>query len=183
MPPHLQTTLITVALMAWVMWRRARSLIGRQPIRRKRMIARIAVYGVLACLLALSGLQNLRLLEGLLGGIVVGAALGLLGLRLSRFERGADGGDYYVPNPWLGGLLAVLLVGRLAWRFSVMMPAMTGTAAPTAGTIHGAPPLGNSPLTLLVFGLLIGYYLAYYAGLLIHHRRFQREQLPPLPMA
>lgn len=183
MPPHLQTTLITVALMAWVMWRRARSLIGRQPIHRKRMIYRIAVYGVVAALLALSGLHDLRLLEGLLGGMVVGAALGLLGLRLSRFERGADGGDYYVPNPWLGGLLAVLLVGRLAWRFSAMVPAMTAAATPAAGAAHGAPPLGNSPLTLLVFGLLIGYYLTYYAGLLIHHRRFQQEQVPPLPTA
>jgi hypothetical protein len=34
-----------------------------------------------------------------------------------------------------------------------------------------------SPLTMLVVGVLVGYYLVYYSGLLIHHRRFQ--QTPP----
>jgi len=28
---------------------------------------------------------------------------------------------------------------------------------------------------MLVIGLLIGYYIAYFSGLLIHHRRFQRS--------
>ena len=32
----------------------------------------------------------------------------------------------------------------------------------------------SSPLTMLVVGLLFGYYIAYYSGLLIHHRRFQQ---------
>lgn len=35
----------------------------------------------------------------------------------------------------------------------------------------------SSPLTMLVIGLLIGYYLVYFSGLLIHHRRFQRAGL------
>jgi hypothetical protein len=30
---------------------------------------------------------------------------------------------------------------------------------------------------MLLFGLLIGYYIAYFIGLLIHHRRFQQSQL------
>jgi hypothetical protein len=29
----------------------------------------------------------------------------------------------------------------------------------------------RSPLTMAMLGLLLGYYIAYYAGLLIHHRR------------
>jgi hypothetical protein len=30
---------------------------------------------------------------------------------------------------------------------------------------------------MLVIGVLVGYYLVYYSGLLIHHRRFQQAQL------
>ena len=37
-------------------------------------------------------------------------------------------------------------------------------------------PMGyaSSPLTMLVIGLLVGYYIAYYSGVLVHHRRFLR---------
>ena len=167
MTPQMVAPLVMVPLMALAVWRRARTQFGRQPVRRGRMLARITIFAALGLLIAASGLHAPRLLEGLLGGVLAGAALGLLGLRLTRFERGPDGADFYLPNPWIGGLLMVLLVGRLAWRFMQVMP---GSAY--AGT---APQLGQSPLTLLVLGLMIGYYLCYFGGLLVHHRRFQRD--------
>jgi hypothetical protein len=170
--PHTTTLLVMIPVMALVIWRRVRSHFGRQPIRRKRMITRIAIFAALGALMALGGLHNPRLLEGLLGGVLLGAALGLLGLRLTRFERAADGSDGYIPSPWIGGLLTALLIGRLGYRFLVVMPQMAQVDA----SAHTLPGIGNSPLTLLVFGLLVGYYVAYYAGLLIHHRRFEREQ-------
>lgn len=172
MTPHTTSLLIMIPLMALVVWRRARTHFGRQPVRRKRMIARIAIFGLIGALMALGGLHNIRLLEGLLGGVLIGAVLGLVGLQLTRFERAEDGSDGYVPNPWIGALLTALLVGRLAWRFLVVMPQMQH---PEHGA-HAVPAIGNSPFTLLVFGLLVGYYVAYYTGLLIHHRHFERQQ-------
>lgn len=171
MTPQMVMPLIMVPLMAFAIWRRVRSQFGRQPIRRKRMLVRIAIFSVIGVLIALGSLHNLRLLEGLLGGVIAGAALGLLGLRLTRFERGVDGADVYLPSPWIGGVLTALLIGRLAWRYPAMMAQMQGQAAE-----HAGPAFGNSPLTLLVFGLMIGYYIAYFTGLLIHHRRFERAQ-------
>ncbi len=94
-----------------------------------------------------------------------------MGLRLTRFERDANGADTYLPNPWIGGLLTVLLVARLGWRYMVLMPQLQDPAMANA-----APAFGNSPLTFAVFGLLIGYYITYFAGLLVHHRRFERTQ-------
>jgi uncharacterized membrane protein (DUF106 family) len=45
--------------------------------------------------------------------------------------------------------------------------------------IYPMQPMGytSSPLTMLVIGLLVGYYIAYFSGLLIHHRRFQQAQV------
>ncbi|MFC5742453.1 DUF1453 domain-containing protein [Dyella tabacisoli] len=174
MTPHLLVPAMMIPLMAFAIWRRVRSHFGPQPIRRKRMIARIVILSVLGGLSGLAGLQDIRLLEGLLGGVLAGSVLGFAGVRLTRFERDANGADAYIPNPWIGGALTVLLVSRLAWRFLVTLPQMQDSAAASS-----APPFGNSPLTLLVFGLMIGYYVVYYAGLMIHHRRFERAQLLP----
>ena len=172
MPAHLTNFLIMLPLLAWIVWRRVGRSFGRQPIRRKQMIARIVVFAVIGCLLALAGLHDIRLAEGLLGGVLIGGAIGLLGLRLTRFEADPVRGDCYVPNPWIGALLTVLLLGRLAYRFMVMWQS-SAAAAPDAG--FQAQPY--SPLTMLLIGLLVGYYIAYFIGLLIHHRRFQRAQL------
>ncbi|WP_130619046.1 DUF1453 domain-containing protein [Dyella amyloliquefaciens] len=162
---------LMIPLMAFGIWRRVRGSFGRQPVRRKRMIGRITFFTLIGGLIALGGMHNVRLLEGLLGGVLVGVALGTVGLRLTRFERDASGNDLYIPNAWIGGILTVLLVGRLAWRFMVLMPQMQDPAM-----THSAPTFGNSPLTLAIFGLIIGYYICYFTGLLVHHRRFERTQ-------
>lgn len=170
MSPQL-VPVIMAPLMALAVYRRVRGSFGAQPIRRKRMIARIVILSVVGCLVGLAGIYNIQMLVGLLGGAALGAALGLVGLRLTSFSRNAQGEDIYLPNPWIGGALTVLLIGRLAWRFLYVLPQM-GDAA-----MAHAPPMGNSQLTFLVLGLTVGYYIAYCAGLLIHHRRFQRGEL------
>jgi hypothetical protein len=173
MTPQMVMPLVMVPIMVFAVWRRVRRTFGPQPIQRKRMMVRLGFLALVGLLVASSGLADMRLLEGLLGGLAVGAALGALGIKLTRFERNAVGADVYIPNPWIGGALTALLLGRLIWRFFVLETTVGATAAPAA------PQFGNSPLTLLVFGLTIGYYVAYYIGLLIHHRRFERTQPAP----
>ena len=169
--PSAISIIFTVPLMAFAVYRRVRGSFGRQPIRTKRMTVRVAIFAVVIGLMMLSGLQDIRLAEGALGGVVAGGALAIvLGLRLTRFEIGGDGADCYIPNPWMGGVLTALLLGRLAWRFLALAPAM---ANGTLAAAHGPAP-GNSPLTMAIVGLTVGYYLAYYAGILLHHRRYKR---------
>ncbi len=179
MPAHLSQYLIMLPIMAWVIWRRVSRSFGRQPIKRKTMIARIAIFAVIGVLLALAGLQKIELAEGLFGGVMLGAALGILGVRLTRFEVDPVRGDCYVPNPWIGAFLTVLLLGRLAYRFIVAYLPQMQQAHAAANNDAQAWSAGytSSPLTMLVIGLLIGYYILYFTGLLIHHRRFQRAQL------
>lgn len=181
MPLHLTNYLIMVPLVAWMIWRRVSRTFGRQPIQRKRMIFRIGVFAVIGVVLALVGLHKIALVEGLLGGVILGGALGVLGVKLTRFEVDPLRGDCYVPNPWIGALLTVLLLGRLAWRFVVLLPQMQQAHAAAqvsrdAGAQAWSSGYTSSPLTMLMVGLLIGYYILYFAGLLIHHRRFQQMQ-------
>lgn len=169
MPAHLTNYLIMLPLLAWIVWRRVSRQFGRQPIQRKRMIARIAIFAVVGCLLSLAGLHSIQLLEGLLVGVLIGALIGMVGLRLTRFEVDPVKGDCYVPNPWIGALLTVLLLGRLIWKFMEMQ--QVSAAAQAAGYPSSYT---YSPLTMLVVGLLVGYYIVYFSGLLIHHCRFQQ---------
>ena len=177
MAPHFTAALVLIPIVILGVWRRVRSQFGLQPIRRKRMIVRIVIFGVLGGLVALAAMHDMRLLAGLGGGIVAGAALGLLGLRLSRFEIDPIKGDCYVPNPYIGALVTVLFLGRLLWRYPMLMQQMqgsTGASPPLSG-----PPVGQSPLTLALFGLFVGYYICYYAGLLIHHQRILQGRPEP----
>ncbi len=180
MPAHLTSYLIILPLLALIVWRRVGRQFGRQRIRRKRMIARIVIFAFVAGLLALSGFRHLALAEGLFGGVLIGGAIGLVGLQLTRFEVDPVKGDCYVPNPWIGALLTVLLLGRLAWRLVVVWPQMqqASVLATAHDPVMPMQPMGyaSSPLTMLVIGLLVGYYIVYYSGVLVHHRRFLRTQ-------
>jgi hypothetical protein len=175
MPAHLTNYLIMLPLLALIVWRRVSRQFGRQPIRRKRMIFRIVAFSFIGCLFALSGFHRLALAEGLVGGALIGGAIGLIGLRLTRFEDDPVKGDCYVPNPWIGVLLTVLLLGRLAWRFLVAWPQLQHASAQPG--VYPMQSMGytSSPLTMLVIGLLVGYYIVYFSGLLIHHRRFRQS--------
>ncbi|MFK2878171.1 DUF1453 domain-containing protein [Rhodanobacter hydrolyticus] len=178
MPAHLMNYVIIVPLVVLMIWRRISRNFGRQPIRRGRMIVRIAIFAVIGALLMLAGLHDIRLAEGLLGGAVVGAALGFAGLRLTRFETDPVKGDCYVPNPWIGAVLTALLLGRLVWRFMALTPQMQQAQALAASAPPGTSmQMGYqaSPLTMLLIGLLVGYYIVYFAGLLVHHKRYQQS--------
>lgn len=176
MSPHFIAPLIIIPILVLRVWSRVRSQFGLQPIRRKRMLTRIAVFAILGLLIAFYAVSvpNANLLWGLAGGVVIGAAIGLVGLNLTRFELDPAKGDCYVPNPYIGALLTILFLGRIVWRLAMISPQLmdsTGAAQP----VHG-PAMGQSPLTLGIFGLIVGYYVCYFAGLLIHHQRIVRER-------
>ena len=163
MSPNVIAPAIIVPLIAWRLYARTRRSIGRQPIRPKRMWTRVGFLSVIAVLVALQGFVDPRLAAGLVAGIAGGALLGIVALRLTRFE--IDGKqDCYIPNLWIGLGLSALFIGRLVYRFMVIWPEMSHASG-------GFANFQRSPLTLVILGLLIGYYIAYYAGLLIHHRR------------
>jgi membrane protein CcdC involved in cytochrome C biogenesis len=145
-------------LVAWGIYRRVRRNIGRQPLRPRRITVSIVIFSVVSVLFIFVSLQNLHLLLGIVGGLLLGVLLGFVGLRLTKFET-TDQGHFYTPNTHIGVVLSGLLVGRVLYRFWVLRNSVTAT---------GHPPPFQSPLTFLIFGLIAGYYMVYYTGLFVH---------------
>jgi len=155
---------VLIFIVGWRLYGRFRRNIGRQLLKPRRMIFRISIYAVLTMVLAAVSLvviPRLSVFAGLLAGVVLGAALGLYGLHLTRFETTAEG-RFYTPNPYMGAGLSMLLVARLAYRILTL----SGAAAQS----RTQPQLMQSPLTMFIFGLLAGYYMAYFTGVLVRSR-------------
>jgi len=152
------------ALVVWRLYSRMRRVIGRQKFSAVRPWLTVTLFPLLLALLAVASFTQ-PLGEGaLLAGTVVGVALGILGHRLTTFEATPEG-LFYTPNAHLGIALSLLLVARLAWRYVQLNITVGGPASP-----YG-PGFVSSPLTLLVFGTLAGYYVSYAIGLLRWRRQ------------
>jgi Protein of unknown function (DUF1453) len=147
-------------LIAWGVYRRVRRSIGKQKLRPVGIIIRLCIFALFSAFIVIAGvmLNNTAILLAFAGGLLTGGGLGLISLRLTRFET-TDEGHFYTPNTHIGVALSALLVFRMIYRmyFSGSM----GT--PTAN--H--PPM-PTPLTCFIIGLTIGYYIVYYIGLFVH---------------
>ena len=150
------------ALMLFAVYRRVRRNIGRQPVRPRRMQLRIALLALIGVIFAFISARDANLLGGLLVGIAGGMLLGWFGLRHTKFEATAQG-RFYTPHTYIGLAVSALLIGRLAYRFIVVYPTMQAASQADQDPLSA---FQKSPLTLAIFGMLIGYYVLYYAGVL-----------------
>ncbi|MFT3754801.1 MAG: hypothetical protein QM769_02445 [Pseudoxanthomonas sp.] len=163
MPAHAiapLTPYLAMAGIAVLYYRRLRRHFGRQQWQPGRTIFRIVLVSLVTVLLVLAALYLPHVAWGIAGGGAAGVALGLLSLRHTQAEW-IDGRGWYTPNPWIGGVLGVLLLGRLAWRW--------GRGAFSSGTQQALQQA--SPLTLAIAAALIAYSLVNGVGLLLRMRR------------
>jgi len=162
--PATITLLIAVPLILWRVYSRIRRMVGRQRLSRVRPWITVVVFPLIIAMLALATLTHPERLAWLAAGLAGGAMLGVYGLRKTRFEATPQG-FFYTPNAHLGIALSLLLVGRIAYRFVEVYALNPGVA-------YTSQDFARSPLTLSVFGLLAGYYIAYAIGLI----RWRRQQ-------
>ena len=151
-------------LIGWRLYTRIRRLIGRQQSRAWRHWAAAILFPLILALLALSAFRQPVSLAILGGAIVAGVALGIWGIRLTKFER-TPAGYFYTPNMHIGIALSVLLVARIAYRF-YEVSALAGTRIDP--TMQG---FARSPLTLVVLGMLASYYATYAMGVIRWRRK------------
>lgn len=166
MDPKLITPILIVALVAWTMYRRVRRTIGRQAVSPVRMQWRIGILGLVGAMFLFTSLRDMNLLGAMAAGLAGGAALAWFGLRHTKFEATAEG-HFYTPHTYIGLAVSALLLGRIAYRFLAVYPAMHAAAQTDANPFAAYQ---KSPLTLAIFGVLVGYYVAYYIGVLSKSR-------------
>jgi len=157
-PSSIAVTLGIAALVAWRLYSRFRRLVGRQRLSTVRPWITVTLFPALIVMLLLGSMAHPSSTLAIAAGSPVGAALGAYGLRLTKFEQ-TDSGLFYTPNAHLGIALSLLLLGRIAYRASQVYLSAVPPAATRTDFVH-------SPLTLLIFGTLAGYYVTYAIGLL-----------------
>ena len=154
------TPYLATAGIGWLYYRRIRRSFGRQSWQPGRTIARLVLVSVVALALASAAVFLPHVGLGIGIGAIAGAALAVLALKHTHAQV-IDGQRYYTPKPWIGGGLTVLLLGRLAWRWS------QGTFS--GGSAQAAQQA--SPLTMGIAATLIAYSLVYGIGLLLRMRQ------------
>jgi hypothetical protein len=162
MNPQLIVPLLIAALVLWSLYRRVRRTFGRQTLNTGRLYLRAAIFGVLGALLLSVLWRDSRLLVTLFGGVACGAVLAQIGLRYTRFEATPEG-RFYTPHAYLGFVILALFIGRLLYQFLLIYD------HPQAVDVARADPLAiyrQNPLTLALFGLLVGYYVLYNLGVI-----------------
>lgn len=167
MDPKLITPILVGALVVWGVYRRLRRTFGRQRVQAWRLWLRITLLTLVGGLIvATAASHNPQALEALVAGVACGAVLGYLGLRHTRFEVTAEG-RFYTPHTYIGLVVTVLFLGRLLYRFLYLSfgANATGGANPDFALAYQ-----RSPLTLGIFGVLVGYYVFFYAGILLRTR-------------
>ena len=147
-------------LIAWSFYRRVRRNIGRQKLLPRRFIVSLVVFCLVSVFIIYVSRQNPNLLLGFGGGLLLGAALGRAGLRLTKFET-TEEGHFYKPDTRIGVAISLLLIGRLLYRYWMLH---------NISYAPDHPPPMQSPLTFFVIGLPLGYSIVYYIGVLVHTR-------------
>jgi hypothetical protein len=151
------TPVVAAVLAPLVLWRvvmRVRRLTVRQQSQPWRHRISLFVFPPLILWMLVAASASPLALAALIAGVVGGSLLGLKGLDKTVFERVGDD-FYYTPFAPIGIAVAGLFLVRLAYRGYEFMHGMVAHS-----------DFARSPLTLLVFGILGGYYMTYSYGLL-----------------
>ncbi len=150
---------LMTAGFGWLYYRRIRRHFGWQAWRPVRNGIRIGLLSLVSAMLVLAAVYVPHVAWGVVAGAIAGVGLGWFALKHTVIST-RDGVPGYTPNPWIGGALAVLLIGRLAWRW------YSGAFSQGMG-----PGMGNaSPLTLALAAALVCYGLVQAIGLAVQLR-------------
>lgn len=173
------TMMIAVPLALFVGYRvvrRVRRTFVWQTWSVRKLRFSLAILSIVGLIFFLEGArQPVSLLSNALG-LALGAALAYWGAAMTRFEQ-RDGEPMYRPNPWIGGAITALFLGRLGCRMYVMLQPEVfadGFSFRAASPFQSMGGSWTSGLMLVMFA----YYITYYAILLRRVKGYVSERPP-----
>ena len=157
---------VAAVVLVWRVGVRLRRAVGRQQLKLWRV--RLSAYLLPVGMLLLLSTAWVRPWNALAQGLGVG--IGLLAarysLRRTRFEV-TEHGHFYTPDPYIGVAIVALFLARVAYRLMRTYEATGGFMVPPSEAV-------KNPVTVLVAGVVLGYYSWTAWGLLAWHKRTQR---------
>lgn len=169
--------LLLVALMPLILLQRYRIGSARRLVRAWTVTLNL-VFMAFSTIVFLAGAALTTVwvpdaFTGAVAGVALGAGLGVAGLVLTRWEPGAAT-LHYTPNRWL------VLIVTFAVSARVLFGLWRSWKAARAGLSGGPVVLAfGIPESLVVGGVVIGYYLMYGWGVRRRLRRWQRTGQGP----
>ena len=163
------TTLALILLLPILVWRIYQRL-KAQMTRRRSIMSRhytgLLVFGAMLLVPAAGMTDRPLSLAALALGAVAGIALGIYGLRRTRFEDTAEG-YYFTPPMRMGVLVGMLLVARVIYLgIEVYM---------NQGSNQPNPRFSDSPLTMYCLGMSASYFATFSASLMRWRLRLRKE--------
>lgn len=167
--------IVLIALTPVMLLQRYRAGTSRQPARRWLVMLAVISTGLSASFLLFSAAFTNIWVSDAFGdtalGLAAGCALGVSGLLLTKWEPTARS-LHYTPNRWMVLVITLVVAGRVL--FGLYRAGVATTSGMTGGEVATAFGVAES---LSAAGLVIGYYLAYNAGVIWRIRRWDRRAL------
>lgn len=174
---HSATPIVLVLLVAFALYRRVRRTVGFQKFVRGRLVTRVVMFGIIGLLILSYGLVNPLAFVFDAIGAAVGIGIAYYAMQTTTFERRGNSW-YYRPHPWIGVVLIVLFVGRLAFRVYQDYGLFSNVgAANQAQSQAQLAEYAHDPATAAILFVIITYYVVYYLFLIRKEQHLEIQTL------
>ena len=148
--PVTTQSVVLVLFVIFMVYRRTMSVIGFQPFRPWRIGLRLGLLAFVAAIrLAIAVFHPVSLIADALGA-AAGAALATYAVRHAAFERRGEQW-FFKTHPWIGAVVAGLLLIRLAMRGPMLFQAIDDSGAVRS----------LDPSTAALFFVVVAYNLGF----------------------
>lgn len=173
---HASTFVIIGLLILFGIYRRTRRTIGFQKFKKGSMITRMILLTIVGILFLAMGYLNPMVYIYDVLGMILGGVIAYYAIRTTSFEWRKDAW-FYRPHPWIGILLFVLFIGRIAYRVYQDYVLFGATAAVSGQpkNIEQLATYSHDPSTTAIFFTLIIYYIVYYTFLISKEKHLEKE--------
>ncbi|MCD7033998.1 DUF1453 family protein [Metabacillus sp. GX 13764] len=167
--PDIYTVLLPVLIIGFILYRRISRSIGFQPYKKRRLIFRMCLFGLIGVMVLLASLAHPFSLLLDAAGVIAGLVLAKLAIDHTKFEE-RTGGLFFRTHIWIESIVLFLFLSRIVTRLVMIYTIEKSSQSP-----EQLQSQFSSPLTAGVFFLLVTFYLIYYGNVLRKGTRMRQK--------